>query len=271
MRHTTQLPTANELERVLAYEARRDFPRANEEAHYADFSPIVELMRAFGMDPSCFTNDDLAKNWLAGGLSEGADPLIAELVAKILGSKGEPRSILDSVYDYLSEEDPLEPADAVFVFGAKTPLRAQKAIELYQGGHAPKLVFSGHGPFGTDAQTSEAEAYRDLALAAGVPAADVIIETESVTIPDNVRASLNLFEATGFMPKRLILVNSPYVQRRGWCHFKKYLPEDVVLIRQNCTTGDKFSRDGWFTNADGIKVVLNEFFKMKIAVTLNTA
>lgn len=211
------------------------------------------------------------EEWINLGHQEKADALIETLVEKISAAKEEFRPWFDEVYAYLSEDDGLMKADAIFVFGAKTPLRAEKAVELYEKGWSKKIIFSGHGPYTGREDVAEAEKYLDIALKSGVPASDVLVEKRSITIPDNVRSSLNYFDEIGFKPANLILVNSPYVQRRGWCHFRKYLPDSVGLIRRNCGTSEKFSRDGWFTNPEGIKVVLNEFIKMKIAVTLNTA
>ena len=42
--------------------------------------------------------------------------------------------VLNATYDYLSEEDIPEKSDLIFVFGSKTPLRIDKAVELYNQG-----------------------------------------------------------------------------------------------------------------------------------------
>ena len=157
------------------------------------------------------------------------------------------------------------------MFGAKTSLRAEKAIELYQQGWSRKVIFSGHGSYTNRDSLPEAERGYAFARQAGIPDEDIIVENRSITIPDNVRTSLNLFDRLNFKPTRLILVNSPYSQRRGWCLFQKYLCEDVSVIRHNCQTTTPFSQDRWFQHKTGLEIVLNEFIKMKIAVTLNTA
>ncbi len=270
MRDSSQLPDANELKSILDTEAKRDLPTEKINLHYPSFTSFIELSEFFNCDPELIRRNLEPEDLQNDNLQKDADQLIQKLTDSILANPD--RTFLDPVYDYLAEQDELKKADAIFVFGAKTPLRAEKAIELYKNGWSKQIVFSGHGPFtGRTNDITEAEIYRDLAVAAGVPDQDIILETNSITIPDNVRSGLNLFDQINFHPTKLILVNSPYVQRRGWCHFQKYLPENIEVIRHNCGTGEKFSRDGWFTNPEGIKIVLNEFIKMRIAVILNTA
>lgn len=272
MRNTTQLPGTDELKEIIKFETKRDLPQEKLNRHYPDLDVFIRLLDYLHLDADFMKRIVSSEEWVCEGYQERSQRLIGEIVAKIMGNlEANDRRYFDAIYDYLGEEDSLERADAIFVFGAKTPLRAQKAVELYQNGWSQKIVFSGHGSFTGRGEITEAERYRDLAVKAGVHVEDILIETKSITIPDNVRSSLNMFDDTDFRVQSLIIVNSPYVQRRGWCLFKKYLPDTVKLVRRNCDTSEKFSRDGWFTNPEGIKVVLNEFIKMKIAMTLNTA
>lgn len=271
MRDTKQLPDTDELKKIMEYEAKRDVPPEKVGIHYPDFQPFIRLMDHFLIDAEFFREEHSAKEWLDFGYQEKADALIKELLQKISTPRDDCRPFFDAMYDYLSEEDLLKKADCIFVFGGKTPLRIEKAIQLYQDGWSKKLVLSGHGPYTGRTEETEAEKYRDIAIHAGIPEENILLEKESITIPDNVRRSLNLFEEIGFKPSTIISVNSPQPQRRGWCLFKKYLPDSVELVRQDCPTTEKYSRDGWFTNPEGTRIVLNEFIKMKIAVTLNTA
>ena len=271
MRDTKKLPATDELREIMEYEAKRDVSIEKIDTHYPDFTTFINLMDHFSISAEFFLENHTAQEWLDMGCQEKANELLEELLEQVVNTGSNSRPFFDACYDYLSEEDDLKKADCIFVFGGKTPLRIEKAIELYKDRWADKLVLSGHGPYTGRTETTEAEKYRDMAVASGVPQNDILLEKESITIPDNVRRSVNLFDAINFKPSRIILVNSPQPQRRGWCSFKKYIPDTVEFVRRNCQTAEKYSRDGWFTNPDGIKVVLNEFMKMKIAVTLNTA
>ncbi|HED38668.1 MAG TPA: YdcF family protein, partial [Ignavibacteria bacterium] len=125
--------------------------------------------------------------------------------------------------------------------------------------------------YGNNQSATEAEIYAQIAVDAGVPKNSIIIENKSITIPDNVRSSLNLLDKKGISYGSIILVNSPYTQRRGWVHFKKYIPDTIKLIRVNSETGEQYKKDFWYKNPTGIDVVIGEFLKAKIAVSLNTA
>ena len=270
----SQLPNSAELQNILEAEIKRDIPKGKEESHYMDFSPLVKLAEHFGITANIvvldYTKEDVAQQ----DLFEKGKLLVEQLKEKLLGQELSPEDIemCNAAYDYLAEEDAPEEADLIFVFGAKTPLRVEKAVELYQQGLAEKILVSGRNPGYAEKQsTTEAEVYAQIAIEKGVPAEAVIKEDQSITIPDNVRSSLNLLDTIGVQYGSILLVNSPYTQRRGWAHFKKYLPDSVRLIRVNSGTGDQYKRDFWYKNAVGIDVVLSEYLKAKVAVSLNTA
>lgn len=269
-----QLPSSAELNDILSAEAKRAFPEGKEGEHYFDFSPIEKLASHFGLSTeflsTSFNQQDIAEHDLFGQGKILIENLKKELLSKELDAAVV--EACNSVYDYLAEEDVPERADLIFVFGAKTPLRIAKAIELYKQDLSERILISGRSPHYAENQSgSEAETYARIALGQGIPPSALITEEESITIPDNVRSSLNLLDDKEIAYSSLILVNSPYVQRRGYAHFKKYLPETVKLIRVNSDTGDQYKRDAWYKSGTGIDTVLSEYVKAKVAVSLNTA
>jgi uncharacterized SAM-binding protein YcdF (DUF218 family) len=260
----------------MAIEAHRGLPLGKEGVHYPKFEAIIDLLAHFNLPSNLFKSEYESMDVLAAQtmVDKGA-LLLGQLADKILESPpdSETLTLLDAAYDYLSEEDDnTKKAEAIFVFGSKTPARIEKAIELYKASFAPKLVISGGAPFyGSDHPQSEGDRYREVALNAGVPANAIFVENKSVTLPDNIRTTLNIFDEQGISYKSYILVNSPYVQRRGWAVFKKYLPDGVSLIRVNSETADVYGRAQWFKSEQGIKTILNEFVKLKVAIILETA
>lgn len=264
------LPTIAELKKIIAQETKRPLPREKESIHYADFSSTKNLLNAFELSTDYFnqelTFEDLEKHQL---FSE-VNILGIKLLANILKNPDNTK-IYNQVYDYLTEVDKPKKSDLIFVFGAKTLSRVEKAIELYQNDIASKILFSGGNPFYDQNKKAEAEIYKEFAMQAGVLEQDIITETKSITIPDNIRTSLNQLDTMGMKFKSITLVNSPYAQRRGWAVFKKYTSDSTTIYRVNCATAEKFSRDNWYKNEEGIKVIFNELVKLKLAVILNTA
>ncbi len=269
----SQLPTLAETHRIKEVEAVRDVDPENRERHFVDFKPIVALSDAcdqpselFGMsiEGRTVTDEDVAgvHTWLEGMIKRLSEPSAHATL----------RPHMDGVYDYLAEEDRPKPVDITIVFGGKSDARPIKAAELYQEGLTKMLLCCGRGPeYSGDIQKTEAETYAEVLREKGVPEDAIIIEPNSLTIPDNVRSSLNLLDHEGVAYKSLALVTSPFCQRRTWACVKKYVPPETVITRINSQATDIYSRDHWSESEQGIRVILNEYVKMAIAITHNDA
>ena len=230
----------------------------------------MDLLRHLGLADELFTREVAT---IHEAVARG-DALLVSIVSVLTGCKPDSRTrdLLDRCYDYLSEEDVPKPSDLIFVFGGKTPARPERAAQLYAKGLAPRMMMSGgNAIYAQHKDKTEAEIYRDIAIGSGVPVEAIIVESTSITVPDNVRVSLNLLDEMGIQVDSFTLVNSPYTQRRGWALFKKHVPDKVTLYRVNCDTKPEFSRDQWYQQENTMRVVLSEFMKMRASVVYNTA
>lgn len=263
------LPDSAELARILEKESKRTVPEENQDIHFPQFDTAVKIFEHYGVSPEVFTDLSLK---IGEVLTEGKK-LLDELVQKILANPIDKDEIalFDAAYSYLSEEDIPQTSDMIFVFGAKTPLRAEKALELYRSKLAGKVMVSGGSPFYQPDEEAGADRYKGILVSGGVPQEDIISENRSITMPDNVRSSLNLLDTLGTKPESMILVNSPYAQRRGWSLMRKYLPKSVVLQRVNAGVDLELSKDEWYKTENSLRVVLNEFIKMRSVVASNKA
>lgn len=263
-----QIPSVVELSKTLQREIKRGIPPSKQSRHFASIAPLSSFLESIGYDNFQF---ELNLHW-AEVLVKG-DILVKELIPFIL-SLGDFKisDVAVRLYRYLSEEDPSpELSDLIIAFGSKTNYRAEKAVELFHKGVAPKLLFSGKGSSFTDVvDETEADRYTNFAIRLGVPKEAIIIENEAITLPDNVRRSLNLLDELRFYYKKVILINSPYSQRRAWGYFMKYCPEGITAYRINCKTKDNLQEDTWFKNEEGIKYVLGEYIKIWMSLATNT-
>jgi uncharacterized SAM-binding protein YcdF (DUF218 family) len=100
------------------------------------------------------------------------------------------------------QRDEERPTDAIVVMGAAqyngrpSPVfaaRLDHAVSLYFAGVAPVLVMTGGKAEGD--RTTEAAAGRDFAMALGVPADAILVEEESRTTLESVRAVASLLAA----------------------------------------------------------------------------
>lgn len=259
-----QLPAVTELKKIMEKEAWRDPAKGKENKHYPDFKLAVEWMKLIGLDDQIFCSNFPWEEVLGRGLELGKS-----VVEKTLGASDE--DIYKRIVEYLGDADEPRKADLIFVFGSKSPLRMEKAIELWGRGMATKIFVTGGHP-NYESGPAEAEVYRQLAVGRGVPEDAIIIEPQSITIADNVRRSLNLFEEIGLEYGRMILVTNWFAMRRSWAFMMKYIPAEYKLYRviSEVKEGGDFDPKLWWKNPNGIRVVFNEFVKMKTGVALNT-
>jgi uncharacterized SAM-binding protein YcdF (DUF218 family) len=108
-------------------------------------------------------------------------------------------------------------ADLVIGLGSYFLGVADRAAELILQGTAPRVLFcggEGNWTRGRWAQ-SEAERFRDRALALGVPSAAILVETTSSNIGANFFNARRFLEAAGLSPHKLIVVTKPNTTRRA--------------------------------------------------------
>jgi uncharacterized SAM-binding protein YcdF (DUF218 family) len=158
---------------------------------------------------------------------------------------------------YLSPQDDLQKADAIVVVsGGQTTSRASKGIELYKQGYAPKIIFSGAA---LDDGPSNAFAMRDQALAEGVPSRAIIIDEKSQNTFENAANSKRILDE--LEAKSLILVTSPYHQRRADMTFKKVFGSDYKIIGVSAFD-DRWSKSGWWRKGFPLFISASEMWKI---------
>ncbi len=113
--------------------------------------------------------------------------------------------------------DRARPADVIIVLGGGSPSterRARHAATLYARDLAPVLLCSGGYRSAPDAPT-EADHCAETAQAAGVPAAAILRETNSLSTRDNASAAADLMAAHGW--RSAVLVTDDYhLWRAAW-------------------------------------------------------
>lgn len=128
-------------------------------------------------------------------------------------------------------ETPLA-ADAIVVFsggvgesgnaGGGYQERVRHAVDLYQAGYAPRLVFSSGFVFAF----REAAVMRDLAMNLGVPSEAIDLEERASSTFDNVVNVGSMLRARG--ARRALLVSSPYHMRRAIMTWRRQSPDIAV-------------------------------------------
>ena len=267
----TQLPAVQELKEILEKEAWRNPAAGKENTHYPDFTTVINWLSLLNEPQDLFTGDKTWEEIIVRGTE-----IEERVVRKTLSGAEKGRLDLEKtagkVTEYLGGEDVPEEADMIFVFGSKSNTRIQKAVDLWREGLAPKIFITGGSPHYKEGEEPEALVFKQYALTRGVPEGAIIVEPQAITIADNVRRSINLFEEKGIAYRRMIMVTAWFAMRRSWAFMMKYIPGEYKLFRAGTPvkTGGDFDPNLWWKNENGIRVVFNEYVKMRTGVALNT-
>lgn len=77
---------------------------------------------------------------------------------------------------------------------------------------------------------SEAEVFKDVAVKMGVPEEKIILEKEATNTGENIRLSYELLREMEEIPRVLIIVQVPFMERRSYATFMKQWPLDHMDI-----------------------------------------
>jgi len=125
------------------------------------------------------------------------------------------------LYDYHFLKQPLQKAEAIFVLGSHDPSVVDYAVELYKEGWAKYIIFSGGvvrpiGELRNSMSKTEANAFFDIAVKAGVPEEAIIIDNEATNTGQNFSFTRKVLKEKCHDFQNFILVQKPYMVRRTY-------------------------------------------------------
>lgn len=154
------------------------------------------------------------------------------------------------------------PAEVIVaISGGDTQARTAEAVALYKAGWAPQLIFSGAALDPTS--PSNAQAMRAQAVGSGVPQSAIFLDSKAADTSQNAKGTSELLSSGD---TRIILVTSPYHQRRASVEFKKVLGDDVTIINHPTPTDSAWG-NYWWTTPYGWVLALTEFVKTMVVST----
>jgi uncharacterized SAM-binding protein YcdF (DUF218 family)/glycosyltransferase involved in cell wall biosynthesis len=162
----------------------------------------------------------------------------------------------------LRVEAPPRAADAIVVLaggvgesgrpGPGYQERVKHAVDLYRAGHAPVMVFSS----GFVYTFSEPEVMKALAMALGVPASAIVLETHAKSTAQNVQRVAEILRVR--RSRTLILVSSPYHMRRATMVFARQAPE-LEMIPVPVPDSEFYRRPRLGVKASQLRGILHEY------------
>ena len=183
--------------------------------------------------------------------------IIITLVILLLLGLGYQQKILHKLLGmYLSPSDTLTKADAVVVVSGDDD-RIKHAVDLYKQGYASKLIMSGAAREGfiSNALIMHIEASR-----AGVPNEAVIMEEKAYNTFENAVYTKEIVLAQGM--QNIILVSSPYHQRRVYETFKSVFRGSGVKLQNSPSPYAKWKPNSWWQSERQLHLTQEETLKL---------
>lgn len=139
---------------------------------------------------------------------------------------------LQTVWDYLGMHQAPEQADVIVGFGNFNTNIARRAAELYLGGLAPVVLFTGGLGRNTEGLLPEPESVRfaRVAMECGVPEKAILLEPESTNTAENILFTRRLLEERGIPHERILGVHQPFMERRITAAMGVYWPEQAFRV-----------------------------------------
>ena len=157
---------------------------------------------------------------------------------------------------YLSPSNNLVKADAILVVSGDND-RMKHAIDLYKQGLAPKLILSGAASGGL---TSNALVMHLEASAAGIPNESVIMEEKATNTFENAFYTKEIITNQGM--DNVILVSSPYHQRRVYETFRSVFKGSGVKLQNSPSTYSEWRYNNWWQSERGLYLTQSETAKI---------
>ena len=176
---------------------------------------------------------------------------------------------LIKIWDYMHMNMDPEKTDCIVGFGNYNDDIALRAAELYHQGYAPKVLFTGGlGRNTIDLwKETEADRFARVAMDAGVPKEDIIIENQATNTKDNILFTKAMFEKLGMKVDSFIGVHKPFMERRIYAAMKVYWPEMKMIITSPQLTLEEYlanSTKTGLTEEKVIDVIVGDFQRIKV-------
>lgn len=159
--------------------------------------------------------------------------------------------------NYIAPQDELQRANVIVaVSGGNTSARTLEAVRLYQENWAPRLIFSGAAL--DPVSPSNASAMRQIAIKEGIPPDVITVDEQAINTTQNANEVAYIVEALGY--NKIILVTSPYHQRRTYLEFRERLGDNVEIINHSAPD-NVWEPDTWWKSATGWQLTFGEGIK----------
>lgn len=176
---------------------------------------------------------------------------------------------LQTLWDYLRLNQPLQKADCIVGFGNFNTDIALRAARLYREGWAPRILFTGGLGRNTRGLLPELEAVRfaKVAMDAGVPEEDILLEDKSTNTAENIRFTRALLEENAIPHDRILGVHQPFMERRIAAAMGVYWPEQDFYVTSPQVTIPEYlarAKAQGVSEEASVSVIVGDFQRMEL-------
>ncbi|HVQ35933.1 MAG TPA: YdcF family protein [Pyrinomonadaceae bacterium] len=178
-------------------------------------------------------------------------------------------TLAEKIWDYHRLKHQLEKADAILVLCSHDKKVAETGAQLFLDGWAPLLIFAGGLGSVTRGMWTEPEAdqFAAIAIGMGVPRERILIENQSTNTGENIRFTRQLLAEKQIEPRRFILVQKPYMERRSFATFRKLWPEKECVVTSPQVSFDEYLAgytNQEFSKDDVISIMVGDLQRIKL-------
>ena len=177
-------------------------------------------------------------------------------------------ALVQIIWDYMLVGHEPRPADCIFVLGSYDISVADYAIDLFEAGYAPWLLFSGGvihqtAELGIFWDKSEAEHFAQRAMQHGVPEDRILIENRASNTGENFEFTRKLVDDLQLEFESFILVQKPYMERRVLATALRIWPDlDYVVTSPAIACSDYLDCD--LPRDAVIQHIVGDFQRVKV-------
>ncbi len=169
------------------------------------------------------------------------------------------------IWEYHHLNHKLEKADCILALGSHDTRVAERGAQLFLEEWSPLLIFSGGIGRLTPESWNEPEAdkFAKVAIEMGVPKEKILIENASSNTGENIKFTKKLLVEYGIDPKKIILVQKPYMERRAYATCKKVWPEKEVIVTSPQLSFEEYP-NGEISEDEIINIMVGDLQRIKI-------
>jgi len=223
------------------------------------FEYLNDVLRILGINDKVYPNislENLKSDYIQNLIKKSFPRL------KKVKVKDELKNAIDRLWDYLSESDPLEKSDLIFVFGGQGPDRVHEAIKLYKKGYGNKILFTGQkASYTPNVNITEADFYAGIAKKEGIKDENLILEKKAINTVENVLNSIKILKKMNYLPQKIILINHSFQMRRAYLTFKTEAFWNPKLTRRS-VAAEKYKKENYYKEIEGWSFVFYEYIKL---------